>query len=431
MRSLLLCLASISFIVPIESYLNQIQPQKAQLQFGQTSPSSFFKLHLSTPTASQLYPEADCLETGDCPLDFYENSDVDVNIKKDNMLHNIQSDDLQLILRGCGPQATLPENAREQSHPQFHDGSTFTPTGLSILTRIWSEHRTDQDTFTASSVSQWASKCAGYNLSVYSNEVLKIYNSLNPSNASPSGFAFPAFMGFYASAAQRRLDDVNSDFVKYLVPEDKPRPPKSSNLWDECEITELNIFNEVDEDDISVDVPSHKTVSLCSDSKTPKLKQNYVFVDEGSCIGCTLCAQSSPSTFKPTSTGMFRAYTQKTSNIEEALSSCPVSCIHTVSFPELIELETRRMSSNEKETPVWVRGIESSSANHDTTVYHSVKHSCYMSSQCPTRGCYDCPHYDTKGGNPQYKKMEREGDDIRKGEWRKKYEKDIRITADI
>ena len=102
MRSLLLCLASISFIVPIESYLNQIQPQKAQLQFGQTSPSSFFKLHLSTPTASQLYPEADCLETGDCPLDFYENSDVDVNIKNDNMLHNIQSDDLQLILRGCG-----------------------------------------------------------------------------------------------------------------------------------------------------------------------------------------------------------------------------------------------------------------------------------------------------------------------------------------
>ena len=106
MRSLLLCLASISFIVPIESYLSQIQLQKAQLQFGQTSPSSFFQLHLSTPTASQLFPEADCLETGDCPLDFYENIDVDVNIKKDNpnpnMLHNIQSDDLQLILRGCG-----------------------------------------------------------------------------------------------------------------------------------------------------------------------------------------------------------------------------------------------------------------------------------------------------------------------------------------
>ncbi|GMI09757.1 hypothetical protein TrLO_g390 [Triparma laevis f. longispina] len=388
-------------------------------------------LHSTLPLPQQLYPEEGCLETGDCPLDFYDSDrSIDAIIEDRHLDSDAGESDLQMILRGCGPQSSHLSSPQTSSIPShfFHDGNTFTPTGLSILNRIWSSH-VDQpsNTFTTSSVSKWVTKCTGRNLSVYSNEVLKLYSSLTSSSSS---ITFTSLMNFYASAAQRNLSDLHSDFETYLLPSDFPAPTAPSSLWDECEITDLNIFNDL-VDDTTLDIPSHKTVELLSDNATPKIPQNYVFVDEGSCIGCTLCAQSSPSTFKPTSTGMFRAYTQKTSNIDEALKSCPVSCIHTVSYPELLTLEIARQNSNEKETPVWVRGIESSSANHDTTVYHSVKHSCFMSSACPSKGCYDCPHYDTKGGNPKYQEKERENEEIRRNEKRNIYAKKIRMTADL
>lgn len=56
-----------------------------------------------------------------------------------------------------------------------------------------------------------------------------------------------------------------------------------------------------------------------------------VYVDEDTCIGCTLCTQMCPNTFEMVDTGKSRAV-EKPSDSEEsiqtAIDACPVRCIH-------------------------------------------------------------------------------------------------------
>ncbi|MBM5803573.1 MAG: ferredoxin [Cyanobacteria bacterium K_DeepCast_35m_m2_155] len=75
------------------------------------------------------------------------------------------------------------------------------------------------------------------------------------------------------------------------------------------------------------------------------LRQRAVWVDEAVCIGCRYCAHVASNTFvlEP-DLGRSRAIRQdgdSTERIQEAIDTCPVDCIHWVSYDELPTLEQR------------------------------------------------------------------------------------------
>ncbi len=54
------------------------------------------------------------------------------------------------------------------------------------------------------------------------------------------------------------------------------------------------------------------------------------FVDQDTCIGCTLCTQLAPSTFEMEDSGKASAkgdHTDSADAIQSAIDSCPVQCI--------------------------------------------------------------------------------------------------------
>lgn len=73
------------------------------------------------------------------------------------------------------------------------------------------------------------------------------------------------------------------------------------------------------------------------------LRQKAVWVDEPVCIGCRYCAHVAGHTFVvEESWGRSRAIRQdgdSTETIQEAIDTCPVDCIHWVSYEELPALE--------------------------------------------------------------------------------------------
>ena len=78
------------------------------------------------------------------------------------------------------------------------------------------------------------------------------------------------------------------------------------------------------------------------------LRQKAVWVDEAVCIGCRYCAHVASNTFvvEP-DWGRSRAIRQdgdSTERIQEAIDTCPVDCIHWVSYEELPDLEEQSRS---------------------------------------------------------------------------------------
>ncbi|GJP52991.1 hypothetical protein CLOM_g12141, partial [Closterium sp. NIES-68] len=78
-------------------------------------------------------------------------------------------------------------------------------------------------------------------------------------------------------------------------------------------------------------------------------EKDQVFVDEFTCIGCKNCANTAEETFEIEEMwGRARVCNQggnAPSKIQEAVETCPVSCIHWVTSPQLalLEDEMRRM----------------------------------------------------------------------------------------
>ena len=73
------------------------------------------------------------------------------------------------------------------------------------------------------------------------------------------------------------------------------------------------------------------------------LRQKAVWVDEAVCIGCRYCTHVASNTFLVEDAwGRSRALRQdgdSTELIQEAIDTCPVDCIHWVSYEELPALE--------------------------------------------------------------------------------------------
>jgi ferredoxin len=77
-----------------------------------------------------------------------------------------------------------------------------------------------------------------------------------------------------------------------------------------------------------------------------RYRQNAVYVDEVTCIGCTHCAHVARNTFyiEP-DYGRARVICQNGDSaalIQEAIDTCPVDCIHQVDYTELRQLERDR-----------------------------------------------------------------------------------------
>ena len=148
-----------------------------------------------------------------------------------------------------------------------------------------------------------------------------------------------------------------------------------------------------------------------------------VFIDEESCIGCMQCANVAPSSFLIMDSGRARTFKQRVGvDVEQAVDVCPVSCMHRVSFQELKILETARdavdtMNDNKHSphrghTPLHVVGIDSDN-NHRSSLYHNLKARCVTSSDCPKKGCYDCPCYRNPGENPFFIAKHKQAEHIR------------------
>lgn len=76
------------------------------------------------------------------------------------------------------------------------------------------------------------------------------------------------------------------------------------------------------------------------------LRQQGVYVDEITCIGCKHCAHVARNTFYIEEgygrSRVFRQDGDPEDLVQEAIDTCPVNCIHWVSYPELKRLEAER-----------------------------------------------------------------------------------------
>lgn len=162
-------------------------------------------------------------------------------------------------------------------------------------------------------------------------------------------------------------------------------------------------------------VDSHQLVEL--DEKGEPLFERFVFVDEHTCIGCTMCATTAQSTFfMEDYNGRARVYEQHGDSdeiIEEAIATCPVNCIHYVPFDELVKLEADRRNQDFNFFTLLHRGdsatckggfIGKQSGGGDVPLDISGNKAARC-NDCPGRGCKICPMYSV-GENPFY--IERE-----------------------
>lgn len=229
----------------------------------------------------------------------------------------------------------------------------------------------------------------------------------------------------------------------------------NNNIMDECEILEwkggehstprASSTSQMKGASKSTKKSSHELVLLATDGKTPSRLRDgdFIFIDEESCIGCTQCANVTPSSFQMLDNGRARTFEQSNlSEVDTAVSVCPVACMHKVAYHELEEMETARdvlgdelnrshMGSNHAHIPLNVARIDSD-ANRKSSWYHTLKHKCFTSKSCPRRGCFDCPMYDTPGANPYFQELHAKAEHLRASDLIGSGEADeFRKTADF
>lgn len=220
--------------------------------------------------------------------------------------------------------------------------------------------------------------------------------------------------------------------IKDMLPESSPSKSRGHTMMDECEILDWDYSEssvstkQTDRKTASRTMSSHKMVEMAPNTRTPLMLKDgeFVFIDEESCIGCMQCVNVSPGSFLMMESGRARTFEQRQApDVKQAVASCPVNCMHRVTFAELAEYETARdegdgrndhkhLGHRRGHTPLHVAGIDSDN-NHRTSWYHTLKGKCVTSSQCPQKGCYDCPRYAKPGDNPYFQKNQQHDNHIR------------------
>lgn len=172
------------------------------------------------------------------------------------------------------------------------------------------------------------------------------------------------------------------------------------------------------DDDVDLEtVESHTRVEL--DDQNEPVRLQHVYVDEVTCIGCMNCAMIAQSTFFMNSEhGRARVFNQwgdDDETIAIAIQTCPVDCIHYVSYDELkrLEIERRGQNINAKARLV-SQGEYRSGAGYQAkygggatftdqqVISGNLGSRC---NNCPSRGCKNCPMFGV-GLNPEFQKKE-------------------------
>ena len=152
----------------------------------------------------------------------------------------------------------------------------------------------------------------------------------------------------------------------------------------------------------NTDEDSHLHLERLEDGE-PALTR-FTYVDEHVCIGCTYCASIARSTFfMEENHGRARVFDQGGDSEElvaEAIDSCPVSCIHYVSYEDLIILENERRGQriNNANRLVSQQECTSDAPPSKATAFDSGAMRC---NNCPSKGCKECPMFGV-GENPVY-----------------------------
>ena len=176
----------------------------------------------------------------------------------------------------------------------------------------------------------------------------------------------------------------------------------------------LDAIWDTEEAGANTEEPSHWHLELDEDTGEP-VQARFTYVDEHTCIGCTYCSTVARNTFfMEDDHGRARVYNQGGDSedlLEEAIDSCPVNCIHFVSYEDLVTLETERAGQRINNAARLVSQQEGTSAVPPTkaTNFHSGVMRC---NNCPSRGCKDCPMFGV-GENPIYLERKREREERR------------------
>jgi ferredoxin len=171
-------------------------------------------------------------------------------------------------------------------------------------------------------------------------------------------------------------------------------------------------------EDVDYDnVESHQLVEKDSDGNP--LRSQAVYVDEVTCIGCTMCASVAQSTFfmeeEHGRARVFKQWGDDDETVGIAIETCPVDCIHYVPYEELerLEIERRGQNINFKARLVsqgeggQVDGMRVGGAVKFTGQQKISGNSGSRCNNCPSRGCKDCPMYGV-GESPEFKRREEE-----------------------
>ena len=151
----------------------------------------------------------------------------------------------------------------------------------------------------------------------------------------------------------------------------------------------------------NTDDPSHMHIEMDEETGEP-LQARFVYVDEHSCIGCTYCSTTARSTFfMEEDHGRARVFNQAGDSdelIEEAVDTCPVNCIHYVSYEDLVILEGER-SSQLINNAARLRSQQEGTAAVPPTKAKNFHSGAMRCNNCPGRGCKECPMFGV-GENP-------------------------------
>ena len=153
------------------------------------------------------------------------------------------------------------------------------------------------------------------------------------------------------------------------------------------------------------EVASHELIEVDEDGDPIVSADRMVFIDEATCIGCTMCASIAPLTFlMEDDFGRARTFNQEGDDDEtvaEAISTCPVDCIHYVPWDELVSLERERdaehYSYNFKGRLVGNEGLLST-AGAGANLLDISTNNMMRCNNCPSNKCPECPMYSVSEG---------------------------------
>lgn len=365
--------------------------------------------------------------------------------KEDNMGREIamlvrcnESPEEMLIAEGRAL-APLTEEARNDvtqlfKHDSNSDALEITDFFRNAIRVMFHQHSTSDETMKAAGVASWMSTSLQSRVGAHDKRVLEIISRF--SDYGTGYLTADNFEQIYAAALTAALEvsskvvnsrngvtalhtistiwrdirnhnilsPVEAEYemrmleIRNQIGDINNKPDQSARMqvMDECEIldngqTYATTTYQTSWSDVKAkEFSSHELLDMAADGKTPLYLRDgdFIFIDEESCIGCMQCATTAPSSFLMLDHGRARTFAQRNDpDVAAAVATCPVSCMHRVSFDELKEMEIAREKGDGRTdhkhcgssmgyTPLHV-SRRATDANQKDSWYHYLKQKCF------------------------------------------------------